>query len=149
MTELPTDWVSIDPGDKHVGFAFWHQDVCLSAFEITPTECVNKLETLIRDLKIDAIVYEKFALYAWNERSMSGNEFLTSQLIGVIKYLAHRGNVPVHGQFASQHKRMYKMGWFRNMPLAEKRLLPWWGNGDHAKDAWIIGMWFKRERAKN
>lgn len=143
---LPHRWVSIDPGDRHVGFATWLEDKCLAAVELNPDQCVKTLEELMDRGTLDHLVYEKFALYAWNEKSMAGNEFITSQLIGVFKYLASRGGVPISGQFASQHKRIYRMGWFKDKTLKEKRELPFWGHGDHAKDAWVIGQWFKRER---
>jgi hypothetical protein len=139
-------WVSIDPGDRHVGFATWVQDECLEAVELTPSECVTTLEVMLKAGILEVIVYEKFALYAWNEKSMAGNEFITSQLIGIIKYLANRYGVNCVGQFASEHKRIYKMGWFKDLTPRDQRALPWWGNGAHAKDAWCIGTWFVRQR---
>lgn len=149
MAELPHRWVSIDPGDRHVGFATWVMGECMSAVELTPDQSIKTLEELMAREVLDHIVYEKFALYAWNEKSMAGNEFITSQLIGVYKYLATRNNVPISGQFASQHKRIYRMDWFKALTPKELRLMPWWGNGGHAKDAWVIGMWFKRERERS
>src|SRR5690349_13225582 len=146
MTERPFRWVSIDPGDRHVGFAAWCGDECLFAVELTPLECVKALEDKIEAGHLDCIVYEKFALYAWNERSMAGNEFLTTQLIGVIKYLARTSGIDAVGQFASEHKRIYRMGWYKELSRRELRQMPWWGNGDHAKDAWCVGEWFKRQR---
>jgi hypothetical protein len=149
MTELPHRWVSIDPGDRHVGFATWVNDQCLDAVELTPDQCVSTLEAKLKDQVLDLIVYEKFALYAWNEKSMAGNEFLTSQLIGIFKYLASRADIEIVGQFASQHKRIYKMTWFKDLTPREQRSMPYWGNGEHAKDAWVIGAWFVRERERN
>jgi hypothetical protein len=145
---LPLRWVSIDPGDFHVGYAEWTAGECTAAYEINPDECADKLEKHERDRTLDDIVYEKFALQQWKAHEMSGNEFLTSQLIGVIKRTAKRGDIGCHGQYNHQHKRIYKMGWFLEMPLKEKRQLPWWGHGTHAKDAWVIGLWFKRQREK-
>ncbi len=146
MAELPHRWVSIDPGDRHVGFATWVLGDCLDAVELTPDQSIKTLEELMDRGTLDHIVYEKFALYAWNEKSMAGNEFVTSQLIGVYKYLASRSDVPISGQFASQHKRIYRMDWFKDLSVKEKREMPWWGNGNHAKDAWVIGKWFVRQR---
>lgn len=143
---LPHRWVSIDPGDRHVGFSTWLQDACLASVELTPDQSIKTLEELMDRGTLDHIVYEKFALYAWNEKSMAGNEFVTSQLIGVYKYLASRHDVSISGQFASQHKRIYRMGWFKDMTPKDKRTLPWWGHGEHSKDSWVIGQWFKRER---
>jgi hypothetical protein len=149
MTERPNRWVSIDPGDRHVGFATWIDDECLDAVELTPEECIKTLELLIERKGLECIVYEKFALYGWNEKSLAGNEFITSQLIGVIKYLANRAEVDCVGQFASEHKRVYRMGWFKELSRSELREMPWWGHGGHAKDAWVVGEWFKRQRKLN
>lgn len=144
--ELPGRWCSIDPGDRHVGFATWSGGECVAAVELTPDECIKTLEDKLERQVLDLIVYEKFALYGWNEKSMAGNEFVTSQLIGVIKYLASRGGINVVGQFASEHKRVYRMTWYKDATPTELRAMPWWGNGGHAKDAWVIGEWFKRKR---
>jgi hypothetical protein len=144
--ESPLRWVSIDPGDRHVGFATWQGDTCLHAIELTPDECIKALENFLDAGILEAIVYEKFALYGWNEKSMAGNEFLTSQLIGIIKYLANRHDVQCVGQFASEHKRIYRMGWYKELTAKEQRQMPWWGNGGHAKDAWCVGAWFVRQR---
>lgn len=142
-------WVSIDPGDRHVGFATWVKDDCLNAIELTPDECIKTLEILLKRGILETVVYEKFALYGWNEKSMAGNEFLTCQLIGIIKYLANRHEVHCVGQFASEHKRIYKMGWYRSLTAKEKCRLPWWGNGGHAMDAWCVGEWFRRKREEH
>lgn len=142
---LPLRWCTIDPGDRHVGFCTWSVGQCVEAVELTPEQCVQTLELLLSRRALDCIVYEKFALYAWNEKSMAGNEFETSQLIGVIKYLAGRAGIKAHGQLASEHKRIYRMGWFLELDGRAKRAMPWWGKGPHVKDAWVIGQWFIRQ----
>ncbi len=146
MTELPVAWVSIDPGDRHVGFATWAGEDCTSATEKTPEECIEFLESYGERMVLEVVVYEKFALYGWNEKSMAGNEFETCQLIGVIKYLCKRYGMHAVGQFASQAKPLYRTSWFRGLTPTEKRRMPWWGQGDHAKDAWAHGMYFVKHR---
>lgn len=149
MIDRPQRWISIDPGDRHVGFATWTHDECLAAVELTPDECIKTLEEKIERGVLDCVVTEDFFLYGWNEKSMAGNRFLTCRLLGIIEYLCSRGGVEYHTQLANVHKRIYKMGWFTSLSVADKRLMPWWGNGDHAKDAWVVGEWFKRQRQKN
>lgn len=146
MGTLPERWVSIDPGDVHVGFATWVRRDCIQAVELNPRQCVSALKNLLGNKIVSLVVCEKFALYGWNEKSMAGNEFLTCQLIGVIKYLCDEHDVPYVGQFASEHKRIYKLGWFTSMTRAEQRAMPYAGNGGHAKDAWVAGEWFARKR---
>lgn len=149
MTERPGRWVSIDPGDRHVGYAKWLGDDCMSAVELTPEGLEAELEELTVTGWLHTIVYEKFSLYAWNEKSLAGNEFLTSQLIGVIKYIGKKGGCELVSQSAATGKRIYKMGWYLDLTPAELRQMPWWGNGGHAKDAWCHGEWFRRQRKAN
>lgn len=143
---LPLRWVSIDPGDRHVGFAAWHEADCMYAIELDPEQCVTALINMATEGVLHHVVYEKFALYAWNEKSMAGNEFLTVKLIGKIELICDIKGIPYCGQFASEHKRIYRMGWFKSLTMREKRAMPWYGHGDHAKDAWVVGEWFKRQR---
>lgn len=143
---LPLRWVSIDPGDRHVGFAAWQGDTCLYAVELDPDQCVQALINMATEGVLEHVVYEKFALYAWNEKSLAGNEFLTVKLIGKIELICDLKGIPWSGQFASEHKRIYRMGWFKSLSPKEQRQMPWWGNGGHAKDAWCVGEWFKRQR---
>lgn len=144
--ELPMRWVSIDPGDRHVGFAAWHDADCMYAIELTPDQCVTALMNMAIEGVLHHVVYEKFALYGWNEKSMAGNEFETVQLIGKIKLICDIKGISYSGQFAREHKAIYRMGWYKALTAKEKRKLPWWGHGGHAMDAWVIGMWFKRQR---
>lgn len=145
-TEIPKRWVSIDPGDRHVGFATWVGDTCITALEFTPDECIKTLEVLVRREVLEVIVCEDFELYGWNEKSMQGNKFLTCRLIGIISYIANRGNVDFVLQLASVGKRVYRQGWYKALTKRELMDMPWWGHGEHAKDAWCHGEWFNRQR---
>ena len=149
MTELPARWVSIDPGDFHVGFATWNKRECASAIEVTPAKCETLLETLCEGRMIEVIVYEKFFLYGWNEKSLAGNEFLTCQLIGVNKYLGKRYGVHTVGQMAAIGKATYRKSWFKALTRREQMQLPYWGQGGHAKDAWAHGIAFIAERDRH
>lgn len=151
LSLIPDYWVSIDPGDRYVGFATWHGEHCVSAKEMNPNDCLAVLERLTgvesthstgSNKVITRVVCEKWKLYPWMAQDMFWNEFLTCQLIGVIKYICNRTEVEYVGQDAEFGKRQYKMDWYKKLTNKEKRALPWWGqlaNGDHAKDAWIHG----------
>lgn len=151
---LPDYWVSIDPGDKYVGFATWHGSHCVSSIEIDPRRCVEVLEMLMGARTpskpeggqriVDRVVCEKFALYPKACQEMVWNEFLTSQLIGVIKYLSDTWGVEYVAHPAFHKDAVYKSEWFRGLTMSDKRDLPWWGqlkNGDHCKDAWAHGLY--------
>lgn len=148
-THLPDRWVSIDPGDMYVGLATWQGRDCLKAIETTPRGLVQALEIGCHTGIIETVVCEKWELYPWLQKSMGGNEFLTCQLIGVIKYLTDKFNVPYIGQLASQGKGTYRTTWYKGLSLTDRKAMPWWGqlkNGDHAKDAWAHGRYFIKQR---
>lgn len=149
LSKLPARWCSIDPGDRYVGFAAWEGGTCTACYETTPDGVVETLENLCGNRIVETIVCEKWELYPWLQKSLAGNEFLTSQLIGVIKYLANRGGCTYVGQLARVGKSTYKTSWYTAMSAKEKRQMPWWGkleNGDHAKDAWAHGRYFIKSR---
>lgn len=91
-----TRMIAIDPGDVHVGVAFFetwgHPDSddgweCVDTQEITPEELEDALLETFLDGDVDILVYEKFFLYEDKAMAQVGSEFRTSQLIGVIRYL--------------------------------------------------------------
>lgn len=88
--------IAVDPGDVHVGVAFFETWLppeddegweCVDTQELTPEEFQDALLETMLDGDIDILVYEKFRLYEDKKDVQVGSEFLTSQLIGVIKYL--------------------------------------------------------------
>ncbi len=152
-TSLPARWVSIDPGDKHVGLAVWQGAECLNVQEFGPDDAIDFLENGIRTLEIHAMVYEKFALDLKRASQQGGSEFLTSQMIGVIKHLARRYKVSCTGYFNHQHKKIYRMDWFERMTREDHMRQPYWTFGprggtlnQHKQDAWCVGMWHKHQR---
>lgn len=139
----PGLWVSIDPGDSHVGFAVWNGPRCVRAVEMDPNGVVLELEAMVKgDLAL--IVCEKFQLYGFAAQQQAGSDFKTPQLIGVIKYIGRRNNVPVVMQMPSfgNAKAMLKVN-----EIKEKGPR-WWtsyGHGGHAKDAEAHGVaWLRR-----
>lgn len=144
MSPIPNCWVSIDPGDRHVGWAMWNNAKPIEVAEVTPELCVSTLEKLLGIIhpytcQLDLIVIERFQLYAWNEKSLAGNEFKTSQLIGVVKYLANRARVELVPQYASEGKLTYNRAPFKHW---KARQWPSYGMGTHAKDAVAHGYAF-------
>lgn len=161
MSELiiPQHWVSIDPGDRFVGWCRWQGTRVVEAAELSPEECVAQLEMWtclfsVQELmfppphKISVCVFERFALYAWNEKSLAGNEFKTPQLIGTIKYICRRAGVETVGQFASQGKSTYKRAPFKHWSTRDWRKALGGSNigRGHSRDALAHGYEFLRGR---
>ena len=98
MTEL----ISIDPGDKHVGVAWFSNResisapergwACVDTMEWEPEPFADWFQGLVDTDKIDIVVFEKFRLYPDKAAQQTGSEFETSQLIGIIKYIVRRHN---------------------------------------------------------
>lgn len=104
--EKPQRLIAVDPGDVHVGVAFFESATpsddqswkCVDTQEMTPEEFEDALAETFLDGDIDVLVVEKFRLYGDKAQQQTGSEFRTSQLIGVTKYL-HR----MHQQHVQQH----------------------------------------------
>lgn len=101
--DAPEQWVSIDPGDSYCGWVNFNGTKPVFSIELSPWECMQRLDQVLPVLNL--VVFERWTLYGWNEKSLSGNEFLTSQLIGIIKYLTHKCHgVPYVGYRAMEGK---------------------------------------------
>lgn len=146
-------WFSIDPGEKHFAVAVWDKHECIDAFEATPEEALDSLQSAFKwsngDDVVTHIVFENWALQGHGGRAAMqvGSEFETVQMIGVLKYLCEQHAVPWVKYLPSVHKSIYKTDWFKALSLKDRRKLAWWGKGtsDHCKDAWCVGMWFRQE----
>lgn len=103
-----TKMLAIDPGDRHVGLAFfqvkrgWESEVydwtCTDTMEVTPRELEDSLLETLTDGELDIVVFERFLLDPTKLESQINSEMETSQLIGIIKYV-----VRMHNQHAQQH----------------------------------------------
>lgn len=94
MTNRPANLVAVDPGGVHVGVALFQSDAsvdggewrCWQTFEKQPQAFEDWLAAELG--RFDVLVYERFTLYEDKALSLVGSEMETSQLIGVIRYLA-------------------------------------------------------------
>lgn len=87
----PMRRLAVDPGDKHVGWCTALDSSISAAGVCGPGEFIRMLEHWLGAEALDEVVCEVFALYPWQAAQMGFNEFETSQLIGVIKYLCMAG----------------------------------------------------------
>lgn len=98
------DLVAIDPGDEHVGVAFFKETddgwYCMDAVELGYWEFIDGFESLIFDRDpVDTpptVVVESFRLYGDKAKLQTGSEFETSQMIGIIKYIIRVNNRHAH-----------------------------------------------------
>lgn len=138
---VPTGaWVSIDPGDVHVGVCFWLGREPQWAREFDQETFVDWLIPRVASGEIELVVYEVFMLYHSKATQQTGSKFFTSELIGVMRHLCRRAKVPFHGYQASVHKALYKLADYRPPKMPLKAWVSY-GNGSHCKDAECVGRW--------
>lgn len=92
-------YISIDPGET-VGYSIWEEDKRLAQGEKDALDFLTMLEGIIEE--IDLIIYEEYALRRSSAKAMIGNEFVTPQVIGVIKWIAYKGRVKTVKQTPAQ-----------------------------------------------
>jgi hypothetical protein len=131
---LPDFWLSIDPGDKHVGYASWDGEECTAAVEMTPDQAIDTVTDLAGFGVIQLLVCERFTLYPWMAAQMSHSELWTPQMIGALHHIARRHNIPFEKPQASKLKEVY------GNPELTARLYRSIGHGKHARDAEAHGL---------
>jgi hypothetical protein len=94
--------VYFDPGDRYTGVAIFEKDdlddawTCTDAFtwDIEEDGSADELQDWITSTTsrgdYDIVGYEVWRLYGDKAQQQKGSEFLATQLIGVIKYIARR-----------------------------------------------------------
>lgn len=135
-------WVSVDPGDRHVGVTAWRGTEPQWSKEFTPDGWVDWLVAAVAAKDLELIVYEVFLLYPGAEvnRNQMGSTFGTCELIGVMRHLCRRAGLPFVGYQASHHKAQYKNSQFKP-PLKPHRSWKSYGHGSHCKDSENIGLY--------
>lgn len=94
--------LGIDPGE-HTGVVLMDTDQP-NALKATLVVTWHGLDDIIHTHHPDIIVMESFRLYPHMAQTMIANDFPSSQVIGVVKYLAEKVNIPVAMQPASMAK---------------------------------------------
>lgn len=156
---LPATAVSVDPGGEHVGVAWWvnleppSDEVagsgwyCKWAREMTPDEFMGFLARELLSGTIDIVIYESFRLMADRAMQQVGSDMPTSQLIGVIKWLAG-GLAQAKARWPAPEVELYEQAPSIKKPTDSIRRSKGLGfqakrdgvPGDHATDAELHGM---------
>ena len=94
-------YISIDPGET-VGYTTWQGRERLDQGELGIIDFLTMLEGMVGRGELDLIIYEGYALRRSSAKAMIGNEFETPQVIGVIKWFAHKAGIPTVKQSPAQ-----------------------------------------------
>jgi len=95
--------LALDPG---LTTGWCHLDTNRDAFCYGQFENWQNLEDLMTPLQVDVVVAEEFRLYPHLGDRLKWQTFPASEVIGVIKYLAERYNIPLVVQNAAQAKKL-------------------------------------------
>lgn len=129
-------WMSIDPGQKHVGVALWHDGYLGPYYETTPEKLLNVLCADPPEL----IVIEAFSLMSPRyNRQAAAQAVDTIKLIGKVHGLVYtRGTRVIEQQPAVRHVATASP-WWRD--LAEAHDL---GSNPHSRSAIAHGVYYLR-----
>ena len=106
----PAAILAIDPGDVHIGLAYFHDtwdeagDLgwrCVEAYEYTREQLYHQLLRGLIDDNWDAVVVERFNLYPEVAMKLTGQEMFTSEAIGAIELACLRAGIPMVKQPAA------------------------------------------------
>jgi hypothetical protein len=128
---------AIDPGDTHVGLAWFEDGECAWAQEKTPADFLLWLESQMINNFVKAyrteIVCEEFRLYPWRMQEQGFSQMRTAELIGAIRWITRGYDLIM--QPASVKKVV--------VAQAKERGYTWKsrGHGGHAKDAESHGLY--------
>lgn len=91
--------LAVDPGDLSCGVALLRKDEedenghqVFWVGEQAPDDFTDFLAWLIIQGKLHTVIYERFRLYGDKSVEQTGSEFMTSQLIGVIRWMVRKQN---------------------------------------------------------
>jgi hypothetical protein len=155
---LSAHFYAVDPGDIHVGLAEFRGGRCIAASETRPEAFCDMLFDLSHEsdrsagpngvrgeMAPDLVVLERFALRGELMAQQQGSEFLTSQMIGAIRFICRRGGIPLVIQTPQQHKLIPKREPWKSWPL---RRWTSYGHGPHAKSAEMHGLFYLQEQLR-
>lgn len=126
---------AIDPGDPHCGVAKFMGEKCVAAEELVPWELLGALERQLARGQLDEVVCEEWRLYPQGASVMIGSPMPTVEVIGVIRWLCKRAEVPLTMQPASIKRPTERILRTHGVKMMSR------GAGPHARDAEIHG-WY-------
>lgn len=132
--------LAIDPGDVHCGMALFNEGKCLDAWKMKPVECERFVQSALREQEIQALVVEEFRLYPWESDAQAWSQFLTVEVIGVLRWLwLTEGTNCIWKEQGANIKKpsrgILRMRKIKSMAKAK-------GAGGHALDAELHGYHF-------
>lgn len=127
--------ISIDPGET-VGWAVWHEEGQLfDQGEYEWEDFLVHLEKMLEKDAIDHIIMEDYRLRKSASKAMINNQFLTVQVIGVIKWFSRKYDIPLTLQLPAQAKQFWDNDKLKMIDVYER-------GQRHSRDAVRHGLYF-------
>jgi hypothetical protein len=142
--------LAVDPGDEHVGVAWFDKQEkgwgCVLVLEMTPGEFRGYLGPALASGIFRYFVVESWALYREKALQLIGSEMLTSQMIGMAKYVhwvaSHGYEIDLVMQKPSVKKATFAILARKGYQFAADRLkIP----AQHVRDAEVHGVYFIKQ----
>ena len=129
-----------DPGES-TGWCYRNQEG-----RVTGGTCKKNHMGVAEKIQIfnpDIVVFERFNLYPQMAKSLAWNSFYPCEVIGVIRYLCDKYNIPVVEQAPSVKKYFggFQQDWDQLKELSQ-------GVTEHTKDAYMHLKYFERNGEK-
>ena len=129
-----------DPGES-TGWCYRNQEG-----RVTGGTCKKNHMEVAEKIQIfnpDIVVFERFNLYPQMAKSLAWNSFYPCEVIGVIRYLCDKYNIPVVEQAPSVKKYFggFQQDWDQLKELSQ-------GVTEHTKDAYMHLKYFERNGEK-
>lgn len=129
-----------DPGES-TGWCYRNQEG-----RVTGGTCKKNHMEVAERIQIfspDIVVFERFNLYPQMAKSLAWNSFYPCEVIGVIRYLCDKYNIPVVEQAPSVKKYFggFQQDWDQLKELSQ-------GVTEHTKDAYMHLKYFERNGEK-
>lgn len=129
-------FISIDPGDQHCGLVYWENNQPVLIQEFQPEEMYRWLDG--GRLAASHLVVEEYRLYPGLALQQGYSTMPTCEVIGVLKYLAGRWDIPIVMQPASIKKPTRA----RTNAGGKQLESVLQGKGGHCADAELHGIYY-------
>lgn len=151
---MVSNFLVVDPGNIHQGTAYFEIELAPEFALVRHwTRDLNRetLEDLVESAELDAIVMEEFRLYPELAREQGYSNFPTVEVIGSIRYIARKREVPYFVQGTALKKKARRIGerlgcagGIRMLGAGRNRYLGWdfSGPSQHERDATAHGVWW-------
>lgn len=125
--------LALDPGEGTTGWAVFNNGDLAAAGQVSGA--ATEIENLVECWSPAIVVAEEYRVYGWKAKQHSWSDIPTLQLIGAMRYICEKKNIPCHLQSAQVAKGFATDEKLRGWDL-------WQTSARHANDAIRHAVYF-------